>query len=280
MDPPRLDGKDDDRAERAEVVIMKLQVKDPGPKDFVCVDGTLGADRAVKWAVANLPKDHRLVMVHGIYAPITGWYSSVLCCFFFFFGTRNTHHTRGQRTADSLMLEHQTVEDKYAPMCEAAGVRARSCGGVGEIECLGLTFLVLQRKCSFFSFPYLTKGTFGDTVCKLARYNSVNSVITGRRSELSPLRRCEQHGHCVSARSVPERLLTCLGVCRQFVGSSSMALLSRCEVPVTVGTFHSNKGSPPLPLLTPGCFHAKVTDAWAEGDLFNEDNSSSESLER
>lgn len=185
MDPPRLDGKDDDRAERAEVVIMRLQEKEPGPKDFVCVDGTLGADRAVKWAMTNLPKDHRLVMVHGIYAPITGW------------------------TAESLMLEHQTVEAKYAPMCEAAG-----------------------RKCSFFSFPYLTKGTFGDTVCKLARYNSVNSVITGRRSELSPLR-------------------------RQFVGSSSMALLSRCEVPVTV-----------------------VTDAWAEGDLFNEDAHSSESQER
>jgi hypothetical protein len=77
MDPPRLDGKDDDRAERAEVVIMRLQEKDPGPKDFVCVDGTLGADRAVKWAMTNLPKDHRLVMVHGIYAPITGWYSSL-----------------------------------------------------------------------------------------------------------------------------------------------------------------------------------------------------------
>ena len=77
MDPPRLDGKDDDRAERAEVVIMRLQEKEPGPKDFVCVDGTLGADRAVKWAMTNLPKDHRLVMVHGIYAPITGWYSSL-----------------------------------------------------------------------------------------------------------------------------------------------------------------------------------------------------------
>jgi nucleotide-binding universal stress UspA family protein len=186
MDPPRLDGKDDDRAARAEVVIVKLHEEDPGPKDFLCVDGSLGADRAAKWAMANLPKEHRLVMVHGIYAPITGW------------------------TAESLMLEHETIESKYRPMCEAAG-----------------------RKCSFFSFPYLTKGTFGDTVCKLARYNGVNSVVTGRRSDLSPIR-------------------------RQFVGSQSMALLNRCEVPVTV-----------------------VTDAWAEDDFFGEDRrATSEERER
>jgi hypothetical protein len=46
------------------------------------VDGSLGADRAAKWAMANLPKEHRLVMVHGIYAPITGWYActSTLPC--------------------------------------------------------------------------------------------------------------------------------------------------------------------------------------------------------
>jgi len=95
MDPPRLDGKDDDRAERAEVVIMRLQEKEPGPKDFVCVDGTLGADRAVKWAMTNLPKDHRLVMVHGIYAPITGWYSSLSFVMTSFFAAHETLTTPG-----------------------------------------------------------------------------------------------------------------------------------------------------------------------------------------
>jgi nucleotide-binding universal stress UspA family protein len=164
MDPPRLDGKDDTvwREEPMGYLFREASELARSEKDFVCVDGSPGADKAFRWALKNLPKDHRLVMVHGIYAPLTGW------------------------TAEDLMLDHMRVQERYAPVCLAEG-----------------------RQCSFFSFPYLTMGAFGDTVCKFARYNGVNSVVTGRRSEVTGLR-------------------------RHILGSGSMAVLNHCEVPVSV----------------------------------------------
>jgi len=42
------------------------------PIDVVCVDGSVGADKAMIYALKNLPKNHSLLLMHGIYSPITG----------------------------------------------------------------------------------------------------------------------------------------------------------------------------------------------------------------
>ncbi len=49
-----------------------LSLKQTGSNtDIVCVDGSEGADRAMRYALANTPKDHTLVLLHGAQVPRT-----------------------------------------------------------------------------------------------------------------------------------------------------------------------------------------------------------------
>jgi len=127
MDPPRLDGHDDSMGEREHRLAALLDERkvqegynpSPGkPKDFVCVDGSEGGDNTARWAMNNLPQHHRLVFVHGVYAPFLGWKS------------------------EELKLEQERMQKRYKPMCEANG---RECsfftfpylttGDLGTIVC-------------------------------------------------------------------------------------------------------------------------------------------------
>lgn len=67
-----------------------------GGNQVVCVDGSRSSDRAVRFALENVPKQRKLLLIHGIYSPITS------------------------RTEDHEP-ELRRMENKYLDMCRFAG---------------------------------------------------------------------------------------------------------------------------------------------------------------
>jgi nucleotide-binding universal stress UspA family protein len=65
--------------------------------DLVCIDGSAGADRAMLYAARNLPKDHTLLLVHGVHS----WMGSSI-----------------SETDKPDILE---LEDHYESLCKKAG---------------------------------------------------------------------------------------------------------------------------------------------------------------
>jgi hypothetical protein len=41
------------------------------PLTLVCVDGSEESDRALRWAMRNLPDKHGLMLIHGVKIPYT-----------------------------------------------------------------------------------------------------------------------------------------------------------------------------------------------------------------
>jgi len=129
----------------------------------------------MKWALESTPRWHRLAVVHGVYAPLTGW------------------------SDYKLNEEQKKLKKKYLNMCKEA-----------------------DRECSFLHFPYLTTGHLGDMVCRLGELNNAQSVIVGKRGNVSELR-------------------------RNLVGSASRAVLGHCRIPVTVVPESRSGQEPPHP---------------------------------
>jgi nucleotide-binding universal stress UspA family protein len=67
-----------------------------GQDQVVCVDGSKSADRAMRFAFANVPENKRLLLLHGVYTP---------------FNSRIDFHNR----------ELRRMEAKYLDMCDRAG---------------------------------------------------------------------------------------------------------------------------------------------------------------
>ncbi|ELR15529.1 universal stress family protein [Acanthamoeba castellanii str. Neff] len=121
----------------------------------VCVDETKDSQRAFKFALRNLPPDHRLVLTHGLYEGLLG-------------------HNR----ADEARLR--------------------------------------RRNCTFKHIHFTSTGNFGEEVCDLAERAHAQSVLVGKRTHVS-------------------------GVRRALAGSSSRSVLEACRVPVSI-VFKGEKG--------------------------------------
>jgi len=67
-----------------------------GPDQVICVDGSKSSDRAMRFAFDNVPKNKRLLLLHGVYTPLN---------------SRIDYHNR----------ELERMEDKYLDMCKRAG---------------------------------------------------------------------------------------------------------------------------------------------------------------
>jgi len=65
--------------------------------DLICIDGSAGADRAMLYAARNLPKDHTLLLVHGV------------------------HSWMGSNISESDKPDILELEDHYESLCKRAG---------------------------------------------------------------------------------------------------------------------------------------------------------------
>ena len=111
----------------------------------VCVDDLAASRRALRFALKNVPRNHRLLLVHGNYES---------------------------RIADTL-TERPPIEEirsNFLRLCKEEGVRATTTQhDTHTSHSTTLTTLILQRACEFKSFDYRSNRDFGDKVCSLAR---------------------------------------------------------------------------------------------------------------
>jgi len=131
------------------------------PQHLVCVDDSKEAKRAVKFALKNVPSNHKLVLLNGSYQP----------------------HVGGYYEPTELSEERR---QSIMKICKKKGF-----------------------DCSFKTFDYTSNRDFGDSVCTLASRIGAQSVIIGKREDVSDTR-------------------------RNILGSASQSVLSSCGVPVTV----------------------------------------------
>jgi nucleotide-binding universal stress UspA family protein len=71
--------------------------RDFGKTDIICIDGSAGADRAMLYAARNLPKDHTLLLVHGV------------------------HSWMGKSISERDKPDILELEDHYESLCKRAG---------------------------------------------------------------------------------------------------------------------------------------------------------------
>jgi nucleotide-binding universal stress UspA family protein len=105
-----------------------------GKSDIICIDGSAGADRAMLYAARNLPKDHTLLLVHGV------------------------HSWMGRGIKDSDKPDLLEIEDHYESLCKRAGRDCKfkhfsytSTSGFGDEVCRladkkGATSVVIGRR--------------------------------------------------------------------------------------------------------------------------------------
>jgi len=116
----------------------------------VALDGSEDADKAFVWALKNLPKSDKLVLVHGIHTqplenPHMDWMDQA------------TTLSREER-ARLAKERHKALFSHYEKRCKEA-----------------------DRECSFETIKFRSNGELANNICRVAEEDRASTVIAGSR---------------------------------------------------------------------------------------------------
>ncbi len=140
------------------------------PLSIVCIDGSKESDRAFLWAMKTLPRNHGLMLVHGVKVHKACTLHEVLRC---------AHQRRFSQSLLTFVVlaidihtqkvqnlrEHRQMAERYEMQCQQNGVRFN----IFTIAAIS-SITTFQRACGMVHFHYQWGDELGEDVCSYARY--------------------------------------------------------------------------------------------------------------
>lgn len=122
------------------------------PEHIVAVDGSEHSERAFEWACDQLPKDHTLVLVHGVHKPefrVEAMPDSE---------GKWMEKQRRKAFEDYEFMQSARTMHRYARLCRQH-----------------------ERKCEWMTVPYRSATELSDNICSAAHRRGISNIVCGSR---------------------------------------------------------------------------------------------------